>query len=503
LLTGATGLLGRYVLAELLARLQPVTVLCRDSQEGNAGERIRALVGLLSELFRRTFPIPTVLAGDLGVANLGLTSVDRQWLSKRCQVVVHGAASLSFRQCEDGEPWLTNVEGTSTLLEISRQLGLDEWHYVSTAFVCGRRSGEIGEVDFEVRPDFHNQYERSKHEAERRVRDSAELTATIYRPSIIVGDSQNGYTSNYSGLYRFFELAARLAEIESRPCTTTNQQLFVLRLPLTGQETCNLVPVNWLARAVAAIITSPGHHGRTYHLVSRTPTTVRLIHQVAAQVLRLKGISLAGSQNFRNPTRTEQLFLETLEDYWPYLTESRAFLCHNTERALAQLQPPEITNDLLRRLVEFGIKDRWGHRPTAAVRRISCADYIERQFPAQARQSPLARAVGLHLAVSFDIRGPGGGQWSCRWTDGDLTYVRRGLEKDAEVSYQIDPATFDAIIKGQVSPQQAFFQRRIDFTGNPETALKLAVLFEQFLRDNASLDTDGMEAMHAAGAARN
>jgi hypothetical protein len=115
---------------------------------------------------------------------------------------------------------------------------------------------------------------------------------------------------------------------------------------------------------------------------------------------------------------------------------------------------------------------------------LSCAEYIEQVFPTQARRSRLAREAGLDLAVGIDLRGPGGGQWTCRWKQGELIYAKSGLEPDTAVTFHSDTATFEAVVSGRQTPQEAFFQQRFAITGDLETALKLAVLFGQFLAEN-------------------
>jgi thioester reductase-like protein len=486
LLTGATGFLGRYLLRDLLACGRRVAVLVRDSADRPAAARI-------DRLLPAGLPRPVVIAGDLTLGGLGLDGGDRRWLARHCRAVLHAAASLSFRATPDGEPWATNVRGTEALLRLARAVGMAEWHHVSTVFVCGRRPGLVSEEGADGGHGFRNAYEQSKCEAERRARAADGMRVTIYRPSVIVGDYRTGYTSSYTGLYRFFELAARLAGARRR---------LPLRLPLSGDEPVNLVTVDWVSRAIVALMRRPAWHGRTFHLVSRSPTPSRLIHEVAAEELGLDDVSLVGAGGAVDPTPLEAMFFEGLQEYWPYLGGSPEFCDQSTATALPDLPPPPVDEPVLRRLIRFAVARRWGrHRapiaePDAAVNS-AWARYIETTFPRQARRSGLARAVGLDIVVGFDVRGPGGGQWSCRWERGEFRYVRRGLEEGAAVVYHTSPATFEAVIAGRQSPQQAFFEQQVAITGDLELALKLAVLLEQFLRENPPPAARPMEAIDA------
>jgi thioester reductase-like protein/predicted lipid carrier protein YhbT len=492
LLTGATGLLGRHLLKDLLLSGRRVAVLVRDSRQADAAERVRQVVAFWSNLLKRPLPTPLVVTGNLNVTGLGLGPTERQWLSYNCGAILHAAASLSYRENPDGEPLKTNVEGTQRLIQLSQALGISEWHHVSTAFVCGTRSDLIGEGELDT-PAFHNAYERSKSEAEQFLHDSRGLLATIYRPAVIVGDRATGYTSTYTGVYRFLELAALLAE--------SGDGHVPVRLPMTGEERFNLVPVDWVSGAIVRMLERQRWHGRTFHLASTLPVTARRLVEVASEELGFEGIQFAGPGDLDKRSPLEERVMYALAEYWPYLNGNPRFDRSNTIEALPDFLPPVVDRAVLQRLIRFAVRDDWGRtgagrRPRSRVRVSACADYIERIFPQQARRSPLARAAGLHLSVSFDIEGIGGGRWSCRWCRGELVYVRRGLDPDAEVTYRTDTATLAEIVEGKQSPQEAFMQRRVAFVGNMETALKLAVLFGEFLRENPY--SPGMEARDAA-----
>ncbi len=58
------------------------------------------------------------------------------------------------------------------------------------------------------------------------------------------------------------------------------------------------------------------------------------------------------------------------------------------------------------------------------------------------------------------------------------------------MTYHTDTATFHAILDGSQTPQEAFFEQHLAITGDMETALKLAVLFGQFLDDNPAAGKD-------------
>jgi thioester reductase-like protein/putative sterol carrier protein len=504
LLTGATGLLGRYVLRDLLLRGIRVATLVRDRTEGRAADRVAEVIDLWCRELGRRLPEPVVIAGDILDVDLGLTAADRRWLSARCDGVVHAAASLEFRPSPRGEPHATNVFGTRNLVDLCRRIGVSAFHHVSTAFVCGEITGPVLEVDQAQDRCFHNGYEQSKSQAEAMVRAAAGLRPTIYRPSVIVGDSRTGYTSTYHGIYRFIELACRLAQAPNQPGDRDGSSLHLpLRLPLTGDEHRDLVPVDWAAQAIVRLVDRLDCHGRTYHLTASHPVPARLIKDVAEEVLGIDGVRFGGPEVFDDPTPLERWFLDHIQEFWPYLHGDPRFDRRNLDAALPDLPSVRIDGPMLARMIRYAAADGWGRgsgrRGTSAVSRarINCRHYVEDVFPAAMRRSRVARAAGLDVAVALEVSGPGGGQWTCEWIGGNLASVRRGLREGAEVRYRTDPATFDDVIRGRQSPQEAFFARRIEVEGDVEKALKLAVLFGHILAENPVDPLSNQEATDA------
>jgi nucleoside-diphosphate-sugar epimerase len=502
LLTGATGFLGRYLLRDFLASGRTVAVLARATFSATAEERVCAIMARWSDILPAKVPSPLVLTGDLCIPGLGLSDADRHWLACHCQCVVHAAADVSLRPAPGSDPWTTNVMGTQHILDLCGTLGIAELHHVSTVFVCGDRRGLIREDELDCGQRFHNDYEKSKCAAERRVWAARRLRTTIYRPSVIVGDSRTGYTSSYHGFYRFLELAARLA---GHPSSTSEHEgsesrRLPLRLPFTGEEPRNLVPVDWVARAVVQIVNQPRWHGRTYHLVARTPVPVRRIKEVVEELLGIEGVQWAGDDPRGTTTGPEELFLAQLREFAPYFRGDPTFDSRNTQAALPALPPPPMDRALLRRLIQFAIADRWGRphsrRPPERTT-IDCARYVEDFFPRSLRRSTLAR-VPVEITVGLDVRGTGGGQWSFRCSGGEIVTLRRGGEQRADVLYRMDVPTFAAVVGGWQTPQEAFLGKRIEIAGDIEKALKLAILFENFVAEFPYQRAEQGEAWHAA-----
>src|SRR5579883_92434 len=500
LLTGATGLLGRYLLRDLLYSGRSVSVLIRESPTERAEERLAQLLAFGEESLNRKLPRPTLLQGDLNAAGLGLGIAERSWLARHTRAVIHSAAYVSYHPTPDGEPWETNIHGTRRLLELCRSLGLAELHHLSTAFICGDRRGIVHEDELDCGKGSRNAYEQSKFAAEQLVRRFHGLRTTIYRPSVIVGDSRTGYTSTYHHFYRFLELAVRLSSPHIQAHQENHKprrQRLPIRLPLTGNETQNLVPVDWVSRAILSLLNLPQWHGRTFHLAAWQAVRLQEIKEIIEDLLRIEGIQWTGRDGLANPTSLEKLVLEQFQDYWSYLEDDLVFDCRNMRQALPNVPPPPFDRELVIRLLRFAQDDNWGRERRGKLpQAFDLAHHLEHVLPEKVRHSPIASALPHGLLFVLDIRGEGGGTWSCCWADGMLN-VRRGLDAAAVVTYRMDSSIFEALLQGRQSPQRAFFDGQIEIDGDMEKALKLAFFIEHFLAESSDRPTPRMEAAHA------
>jgi thioester reductase-like protein len=276
LLTGATGLVGRYLLAALLRRRIPVLAIVRSHAHRHAAHRIdEALAPLESECL---LPRPGVLEGNLTVPGLGIDPRLVRQLAGRPLRIVHCAASIRFNaESQDGEPYATNVQGTQNLLDLASQLHVVQFHHVSTAYVqCDRQPGRtLAERTAYERPvssDLHagNDYERSKIQAERLVTNCRHVgTTNIYRPSIVVGDWMTGYTSTYHGFYAPLQVAAGLVRLLGLDVAAADSMR--RHLGLESHDSKNLVPVDWLAASIVHLMECPAALGGIYHLTHPQP----------------------------------------------------------------------------------------------------------------------------------------------------------------------------------------------------------------------------------------
>jgi thioester reductase-like protein len=364
LLTGATGLVGQYLVRDLLLRGVPLAVVIRSQEGTPAAQRLDAILQHWEGELGQPLPRPVCLAGEITQPDLGLSPDDLRWVAEHCRSILHNAASLKFQGNDrTEEPWLSNYTGTSNVLDLCRRAGVREMHYVSTAYVCGRRQGCIRETELDCGQEFRNDYEQCKFEAEKLVTSADFLDRrTVYRPAVIVGDSRTGFTITYHALYSYFQFIELFCQ--TQPLNADGNRVLDVRLNLTGNEPRNLIPVDWVSAVIAHLFLSPEHHGRTYHLTPPRPVTAQELMEGMTSRFNVVGVRCVGpdAMTESNKNAVERLFYDYVAQYQPYWTEDPLFDCTNTLLAAPHLPCPQIDRDCIHRLIDFAIADNWGKR---------------------------------------------------------------------------------------------------------------------------------------------
>lgn len=238
-LTGASGLVGRRVVSELLADagVARIFVLARD---------VRRLGAVRPADERRVVPV----RGDLTLDGLGIDPATRRHLGREVTAIVHCAANTSFSQPLETARAI-NLEGTARLLELAADWRrTTRWLHASSAFVQGDRTGIVPDDDGARPGSWLNAYEQSKAEAEEIVRAARE-DWVIARPSTIVCDDRGGTISQVNAVHRALRLySGGLAAM----------------LPGTEDSTLDVVTTEYVAHGIARMVLAPGIERRTFHL---------------------------------------------------------------------------------------------------------------------------------------------------------------------------------------------------------------------------------------------
>ncbi len=250
--TGATGFIGRHLVAELLRREGTIYVLVREGSRG----KLDSLIGRLGAPAGRIVPV----AGDLSKPGLGVEQLDQ-----RLDHVFHLAAVYDVEADEDASE-RANVDGTRHVIEFANAHDVGRFHHISSIAVAGDYRGVFQEDMFDEGQKLPHHYHRTKYESERLVRADVQAKTLVYRPGIVVGHSETGEMDKVDGPYYFFKLLQKL------------RHALPAWFPLAGPEggQTNIVPVDFVARALDHIAHLPDAElpGDTFHLVDPEPMSV-------------------------------------------------------------------------------------------------------------------------------------------------------------------------------------------------------------------------------------
>ncbi len=215
-----------------------------------------------------------LVEGDITHAELGLTPLDAGEVREETTRVFHLAAIYDLAVARQLALHV-NVAGTMHVLQFARLMPkLRHFHYVSTCYVAGKREGVILETELRHDAGYRNYYEESKYLAETQVEAmKQELPVTIHRPAVVCGDSTTGETAKYDGVYYLIHY------LLSWPSVLTMINIGNYEVSL------NLVPVDFVVDAMAALAFDERAIGKTVQLADPSPlTTNELFNSIARSV---------------------------------------------------------------------------------------------------------------------------------------------------------------------------------------------------------------------------
>jgi len=281
-LTGSTGYIGAHVAANLLRdHGAALNVLVRARDVSEAENRLWQALQLHLEFPQFYEYLQTrmrVFRGDLTEPGFGLTRDDYDRLVHTSDSVIHCAASLnrkSEKSCLN-----VNLRGTLEVLTLARHAehyhGLRRFSQVSTVAVAGKRQNEVVSEDRSIdweRSDY-DPYARTKKFCEHMMRVLLpETPKTIFRPSIVLGDSRYAETTQFDMVKAFVFLAGLPV------------------LPFRPNDKIDIVNVDFVADAIATLHQKDRPEHDTYHLSSG----------IGSQTFRQITAALAAAQNKRAP----------------------------------------------------------------------------------------------------------------------------------------------------------------------------------------------------------
>ena len=326
-MTGFPGFLGSALLPRILTRRPDDRLVCLVQEKWHPQAQVR-----LDEIAHANPEVDVagrvaLVDGDITREGLGLGQGAVDGVSE----VFHLAAVYDLSVPEDLARRV-NVGGTANVIDFCReQRGFVRLQYVSTCYVSGSYPGTFPEDGLELGQPLQNFYESTKYSAEKLVREAmaAGLPASIYRPGIVVGDSQTGETQKYDGPY----FLAHLLKLQPRVAV-------VPRVADPDRIIFSMVPRDFVLDGIDALSTADVAVGKTYALTDPNAPTVRQLIETFAQLLdrrpvwvRLSLRFVRGALGLPGVERILEIPAESLD----YLAFPTRYSTHNATTDLAEL----------------------------------------------------------------------------------------------------------------------------------------------------------------------
>lgn len=327
-LTGATGLVGGALAGALLDAGHRVTALVRgegrDVLDMDGRDRIGAL---------------TALQGDLAEPGFGMAEPPAD-----IDLLIHCAATVDFA-ASDAVHQAINVGGTAHAIALARAWGCPLLH-VSTAYVCGRADGVIGETAADPQASFTNGYEASKARAEALVEAARRdgLVAAIARPAIIVGRLSDGAIARIDGFHHLFRLFG---------------SPLLGAVPAAPQAAFAIVPICHVTAGLMAMAGDmAAFDGTRVHLAGSAPFAMADMLRIVADypgTVPARMIDPAAYNPAMLDRRTAMVHRRIGPQFFDYFLRSPCFAGDSLER-IAGISAPTIDDAAFRRMIDHCIK---------------------------------------------------------------------------------------------------------------------------------------------------
>ncbi len=391
LLTGATGFLGSELLKRFILIDYNVKALVRSNKKTNLHEKIYELLsdtGFDSKFVNSQLKNLQVIEGDITKSNLGLNSQILQELENSVHEVFHCAAATKFFGLSRKDLINTNYVGTKNIINFCVSGQNKHLNYISTAYVAGKKQNIVYEDELDNSSGFHNDYEVSKFLAENAVHQYAlshKLHYTIYRPSIIIGNSTTNYTMNFDGIYTFaralFLLKQEFKSIIDKSGVSIDHPLkrfgvhitndgfnIPVRIPGTPGSTINLVPIDYVTNAIVSIFHDKFRINKSFHIVNPNPPKLNFILKSICETFGITGLEIVPSDDYqaKEMTYLEKKICKNIKAYDLYMHDEPSFISNNSLEILNNfcIECPKITKGLISSLINFAITNNWGNNLT-------------------------------------------------------------------------------------------------------------------------------------------
>jgi nucleoside-diphosphate-sugar epimerase len=375
-LTGATGFLGSHLMASLLREGYRVIVLGRSNKDESLNARILRLLDWFG--IKNLAAQLTLVETDLSKPLMGLEETAYKKICSDTEEIVHCASDTSFSERKRDAVFRSNIASLDSILEFAANSKAGFFHYISTAYVAGKKTVVCKEL-LTSSDSFLNVYEESKAMAENIIAAyciKKSIPYTIIRPSIVYGDSKTGRSLKFNALYFPVQSVKYIREIYVNDIKNNggikssqygiyldneNNLYLPLRIYLPEKGILNIIPIDYFVAATMLIIARP-YQGGIFHLTNNSHSSLDIIAGYNEKLMKIKGVEIIyGSLKntvLRNPA--EELFDRFIEPYRSYLSDNRVFERTNTDMITRDLYPPEFTYEIFKNCMEYAMRVNWG-----------------------------------------------------------------------------------------------------------------------------------------------
>ncbi|MEK7452932.1 MAG: SDR family oxidoreductase [Patescibacteria group bacterium] len=296
-LTGSTGIFGRFLVPELLRYNIKLILLVRGISHEDAKTRVQSIISNNENNIE-------VFCSDLTKKYLGLSESEYKDIASRTTHILHSAASTRFNLPLE-ESRIHNVKTTEEILIFAKQCkNLIRFGFLSTALVAGRRTGIIKEDELEHNKGFNNSYQQTKYEAEMLVHAQAKnFPIVIFRAPLVISSD---VSVSHKGPPNFLVVLISLVAKGLLPY-----------VPGTKDSTMDIVSSEDTAHIVIKLMLKDNLSHVTYHITNGdNVTTTHMLHQMVERKIGKK-IPIEYCGNL-------QLFLKRVEEESSNKPEMRA-----------------------------------------------------------------------------------------------------------------------------------------------------------------------------------
>lgn len=343
MITGATGFVGTKLMKSLLNEGHTLYPIIRSDKKIN-----QFLADLSEEASSRVHPI----TGDITQPELGLDSATQLELTSHIDIFYHTAAFLSFNPDDREKTFFVNVEGTKHALSLAKHIKIPSFYHVSTAYTLGMDTYSE-ETLHSIDRKFVNDYEESKCFAEHLVWEQRHyFNISIFRPAIIVGDSNTGEADTTFALYGLLKAVGLVKKLIDRGRIPSDETIHLLS---NGEASNNVVPVNY----VVDVLTAAASHAEAntfYHIANNEAPSNKKVVEWIKEISGVEQLEIVDEASQLN--KKDEVINEPMRVFHSYLTRTVIFEDSNTKKLLfkAGKQPINLTHERYRMLISTYFK---------------------------------------------------------------------------------------------------------------------------------------------------